>query len=384
MTPFPSLFIPRPSLFPRPPGGAICYHGRMPSTWLTRLTLAFMGLLLAALAAAHFLAARSPAEGVPQHAARRPAALADYGGVPPFAFTERSGAEFRSESLAGRPWVASFIFTRCAGTCPMMARAMAGLQESLPPDFAFVSFTVDPGHDTPQKLSSYAEAFGAEEGRWFFLTGEKEKIYDLARRGFFMPAGETPEAAEGEERIPTEDFIHSTRFVLVDARGRLRGFYDGTEEEDVARLADDARRLRREPVSALPAVNASLNATAAALLLAGWFFIRRKNVPAHRFCMAAAFLVSTIFLASYLYYHFHAGSVRFAGTGWVRGLYFSVLISHTVLAVAVPPLALAALWFAWKERFDRHRRVARWALPVWLYVSVTGVAVYWMLYRMPL
>ena len=134
------------------------------------------------------------------------------------------------------------------------------------------------------------------------------------------------------------------------------------------------------PLSVFPKLNAGLNAASALSLTAGYLFIRRRNVAAHKACMLTAFALSCLFLASYLYYHAHAGSVRFPGAGLIRKVYLSILLSHTVLAAAVVPLVLRALWLAWKERFDLHARAARWALPVWLYVSVTGVVVYAMLY----
>lgn len=132
----------------------------------------------------------------------------------------------------------------------------------------------------------------------------------------------------------------------------------------------------------LPAVNASLNASAAVLLTAGFLFIRRKKIAAHRACMTAAFTVSALFLATYLTHHALHGSTRFQGTGAARTLYFAILISHTVLAVAILPLALRTLFLAAHDRIAEHRRIARWTLPLWLYVSVTGVVVYWMLYQM--
>ncbi len=132
----------------------------------------------------------------------------------------------------------------------------------------------------------------------------------------------------------------------------------------------------------LPTVNASLNAASALLLVVGYLLVRRRRLAAHRAVMLAAFACSTLFLVSYLVYHFQVGSVRFQGTGAVRRLYFAVLLSHTVLAAAVPFLAVITLVRALRERFDRHRAIARWTLPIWLYVSATGVAVYWMLYRM--
>ena len=135
-------------------------------------------------------------------------------------------------------------------------------------------------------------------------------------------------------------------------------------------------------VSILPTVNATLNAMAAVLLVIGYVLIRRQNQSGHRVSMIAALCCSVLFLISYLYYHSQAGSVRFPGTGTVRTVYLGILLTHTVLAAAVPFLALATVLRAFQEKFDRHRRIARWTLPIWLYVSVTGVVIYWMLYRM--
>ena len=134
--------------------------------------------------------------------------------------------------------------------------------------------------------------------------------------------------------------------------------------------------------SDLPTVNALLNGTAATLLVAGFFLIRAGRREAHRRAMTAAFACSVLFLVSYLVYHFEAGSVRFRGTGGVRTFYLTVLLTHTVLAAVVPFLAVTALILARKGRFEAHRRLARVTLPAWLYVSVTGVVIYLMLYRM--
>ena len=136
------------------------------------------------------------------------------------------------------------------------------------------------------------------------------------------------------------------------------------------------------PIRDLPAVNATLNATSAILLSMGYYFIRRKNTAAHKRCMLAAFGASLLFLTSYLFYHSQVGSVRFTGTGWIRGLYFTILTSHTILAATIVPLAIITLSRAWKARFEKHKRIARWTLPVWFYVSVTGVIIYWMLYKL--
>ena len=131
----------------------------------------------------------------------------------------------------------------------------------------------------------------------------------------------------------------------------------------------------------LPHVNAVLNAISAFLLVLGFLRVRKKRVAAHRGFMLAALASSVCFLVSYLAYHAHAGSVRFQEQGWIRPVYFAVLISHTVLAAAVVPLALATVWYALTGRFERHRRIARWTLPIWVNVSVTGVADYLMLYH---
>ena len=134
-------------------------------------------------------------------------------------------------------------------------------------------------------------------------------------------------------------------------------------------------------LSLFPALNASLNGASAVLIVTGRSLIRRKNVQLHRAFMIAAVVTSTVFLGCYLYYHAHVGSVHFPGQGWVRPVYFGVLISHTILAAVVPVLVVLSLIFALRRRFDRHRRIARWAYPIWLYVSITGVLVYVMLYR---
>lgn len=132
----------------------------------------------------------------------------------------------------------------------------------------------------------------------------------------------------------------------------------------------------------LPSVNAFLNGTSAVLLVIGFLLIRRKRIAQHRRVMISAFIVSCAFLVCYLVYHAQVGSVRFQGTGPIRTVYFAILITHTILAAAVPVLAIITLRRGLAARFDKHRRIARWTLPIWLYVSVTGVVVYAMLYHL--
>ena len=131
-----------------------------------------------------------------------------------------------------------------------------------------------------------------------------------------------------------------------------------------------------------PVIDAVLNGTSAVLLVIGRGFIMRKRMAAHRAVMIAALVSSSLFLISYLYYHYHVGSVRFTGQGWIRPLYFAVLITHTVLAGTVVPLVIVTLARGLRERFDRHKAIARWTYPIWLYVSVTGVVIYVLLYHL--
>lgn len=136
-----------------------------------------------------------------------------------------------------------------------------------------------------------------------------------------------------------------------------------------------------EWLHSMPAINASLNALSGIWLAWGYFFIRQKRIRQHRFCMLAACTTSTLFLACYLFYHYHAGSTRFAGTGLSRPIYFSILLSHTILAVGIVPLAIYSVVTGLRRRDEKHRRVSRWTFPIWMYVSITGVIVYLMLYQ---
>jgi putative membrane protein len=134
-------------------------------------------------------------------------------------------------------------------------------------------------------------------------------------------------------------------------------------------------------LSDLPALNATLNALSFLFLTIGFYFIRNKKVTAHKTCMLTALSVSVIFLISYLVYHFNVGSVHYAKQGWVRPVYFTILLTHTVLAITLVPMVAVTLVRALKERFDKHRKIAHWTLPIWMYVSVTGVMIYLMLYK---
>ncbi len=135
-------------------------------------------------------------------------------------------------------------------------------------------------------------------------------------------------------------------------------------------------------IYSLAPLNAILNSIATILLLAGFYFIKQRNIPAHRICMISAVCVSAAFLTSYLIFHYEVGDVLFTGQGWIRPVYFAILIPHVILAVTILPLALTTLYFGLKSNFAKHRRIARWTWPLWIYVSVTGVIVYLMLYQL--
>jgi uncharacterized membrane protein YozB (DUF420 family) len=136
-----------------------------------------------------------------------------------------------------------------------------------------------------------------------------------------------------------------------------------------------------EQYAIFPVINASLNGTSAVLLLTAHSLIKRGRMAAHRTLMLTAIVTSSVFLTSYVYYHWHVGHVFFQGRGWSRPIYFSILYSHTILAAAIVPLVVITLSRALRQRFDRHRAIARWTYPLWLYVSVTGVVIYFMLYK---
>lgn len=132
----------------------------------------------------------------------------------------------------------------------------------------------------------------------------------------------------------------------------------------------------------LPALNATLNGLSFLILMIGFYFIRNNKITAHKTCMLAALSVSMLFLISYLIYHYNVGSVHFTKQGWVRPVYFTILLTHTLLAITLVPMVAITLVRALKERFDKHRKIAHWTLPIWMYVSVTGVVVYLMLYQL--
>ncbi len=302
----------------------------------------------------------------------------DLGQVGDFALTERDGRTVRRSDLAGKVWVASFIFTRCGSACPVVTRNMAWLQDHLAayPDVRLVTVTVDPAYDTPEVLREYADRHGAERERWLFLTGPPDDVYRLIRQDFHLYA----EPTEGAARTPGNEVAHFSKIALVDGRGRIRAYAEGARPDELPALLRQVRVLAWQ--YRLPAVNAVLNGTSAVLLALGYVLVRRRRLTLHKAVMLTALTVSGVFLASYLYYHFAVRGgepTRFQGPDAVRAVYLAVLLSHTIL---VAPLALFTTYQGLRDRLARHVQVARWTLPLWLYVSVTGVVIYWMLYRL--
>jgi cytochrome oxidase Cu insertion factor (SCO1/SenC/PrrC family) len=161
-----------------------------------------------------------------------------------FQFIERSGRTVSRDDLEGKVWVAAFVFTRCAGPCTQISGTMAKLQEGLAgqKDVLLVSFSVDPDHDTPRVLSDYAANFRAEPDRWLFLTGDRAKMYALIQDSFKLGVASN----EGAARTPGNEVLHSTRLVLVDRRGNIRGYFDGTEEKSIGELRKKIAALLRE------------------------------------------------------------------------------------------------------------------------------------------
>ncbi|MBI2059756.1 MAG: SCO family protein [Nitrospirae bacterium] len=170
-------------------------------------------------------------------ACHRAVDLPDFGGVPDFTLTERSGRPVSKQDLLGKAWIVDFIFTNCPGPCPRLSAQMKQLQTDLPDKVHLLSVSVDPERDTPEALRKYATRFGASDTRWWFLTGPRENIVALTQDGFRLPIM----SSEGGDEI-----LHTTRFVLIDPRGSVRGYYDGEDPEAMNELRRDARALAPE------------------------------------------------------------------------------------------------------------------------------------------
>jgi protein SCO1/2/putative membrane protein len=345
-----------------------------------------------------------------------------------FTLVDQEGQTVTKQDLLGKPWVASFIFTRCAFSCPMLVRKVYDLSLAVSEvDVRFVTITVDPEYDTVERMKKYADVYQAKPEKWMFVTGEKDEVYRLIRQGFKVAAWEDV----GTERRPGYEFAHSERLVHVGADGKVLGTYDSGVDSELRTLqrvlqgrietppehrpvppgavAESPSEVRSIPESSmkpahrtpaadpmtklpawaqrLPATNAMLNGLATVLLLVGFSAIRTGNVRFHKKMMLFAFGVSIAFLASYLTYHFalqhYTGThgKKFPGTGTLAALYYTILMSHVALAATVPFMALVTIWHGLRDNRAKHRRIAKVTFPIWLYVSVTGVIIYVMLYQ---
>ncbi len=309
---------------------------------------------------------------------------AEFGEIATFDLESANGGRVTREDLAGKPWLVGFIFTRCATICPQLVGEMSRAHKLLGDAGApVVAITVDPEHDTVRVLNDYASHFeGTEDGSWLWLTGDEEKIYELIRKSFKLAVERDPDADPGLL------VSHSSFLVAVDGAGKIRGYYQGTDKQGTVQAVDRVRFLagKRDMLSAQPRLNAMLNGICALLLVVGLVAIRRKRKHLHARLMGLAFLFSAAFLASYLHYHFKVlpslgGHVGFRGEGVWRTAYLVVLLlCHILGAVINLPMVLRTFWLARKQRWDDHRRMARRTYPLWLFVSISGVAVYFALY----
>ncbi len=306
-----------------------------------------------------------------------------------FALIEAKGAKIGSSDLLGRIWVAHFFYPGCNGPCSKTVPAMRELQKAVAGKDEVKLVSIALNGDTPDTLKAFAKDQGADRSQWWFLTGPDSEVHDVVQRCFFQTA------MRKKNPQPGDLIDHTPTLILVDADGAMVGYLDGQQPGVVDILAKQIQRLRMklkldQPLpligvrsGVLPAWNASLNALCTVLLVVGYLAIRARKETLHKALMLTALAVSAVFLASYLYYHFAvlgAESMRFQGEGPVRVVYFTILLTHTVLAVAVAPLALYISWQGLKDNRLRHVKLARITLPIWLYVSVTGVVVYTMLY----
>ena len=327
-----------------------------------------------------------------QAASPKPDSPVRFGEVGDFHFIERSGKEITKADLLGSPWIAVPFFRGCTGPCPSLTSDLhAAFRERLAGSgVRIVSFTLDAEKDTPEALREYAESYGIEGDQWLFLTGpDKQALQDFVRTQLRVPVAESPEAAQDYGQAIT----HGTRLPVIDPQGRIAGWYEcaratfgDTEafQASIDALTARALALGGRHQSPLPLINAVLNAVALILLLLGLGAIAGGHRERHAHLMGSAFLVSLAFLGSYLYYHLvvqaETGPVHFHAEGAAKVAYLVLLATHVVGAMVNLPMVLRTLYLARKEDWGRHKWWARRTLPLWLYVSITGVMVYLLLY----
>lgn len=323
--------------------------------------------------------------------------------APDFSLIDTAGNAVTLRDLRGKVWVASFMFTRCTLGCPQVAETVRDLQNRLRDrkDLLFVTFAVDPDRDNAEDLNRYANHFGADQNRWIFLRGDKSGLDRLVTDGFQMAINRDGDKPVGE------DITHPLKLVLVDREGFVRSRFPGlsnpmdapgTFQAEQAELRAQVDILLRErPWTGwfIPSaeLNAFLNGLAGILLLLAFIAIKAGNRGLHGGLMLGALAASAVFLASYLIYHIflkHGVATSFASRApgapvVIVYFYLAILLTHTILAIGVTPMALfvASLGLRGGPHLPRHKAFARWVFPLWVYVAATGVLVYWMLYRLP-
>lgn len=297
-----------------------------------------------------------------------------FGVLPDFSLTDQESRSVQKKDLQGMVWVADFIYTSCGSACPMLTQRMGELRSQLGDDTSvrMVSFTVDPENDTPERLKDYADRFHADPQDWLFLTGASEEVRKTVVEGFKLSLG---------KETGSTDVFHSNKFVLMDQSSRIRGYFEA-DPGGLKEILRAVSQLKNPVGSTLAALNACLNGLSGILLALGLRAILKGKKEVHRRFMVTAFCVSVVFLISYLTRFYLTGVHRFPREGLIKTIYLSILISHTSLAAVTPVLAIRTLYLAAKERFDAHRKIARITFPIWMYVSVTGVIVYFMLYHL--
>ena len=295
-----------------------------------------------------------------------------------FHLTERSGAKISLAELRGKVWIAHFFYPTCQQDCTKTVPAMRRLNQIFAgrSDVVLVSLALT--GDDPQLLRDYARDQEAS-AQWLFLTDDKkgDNVIAVVEKSFFQTAMRKAKPTPGDE------VDHTPSLMLVDRDGNLRGYIDGRDHDSVPLLVQQVRQLAAERY-VLPAVNAGLNSLCTVLLLLGWAAIKNRRETLHTACMLAALATSAVFLGGYVWFHFVVRDLEpthFRGEGVVRIAYFVILLSHTILAAFVAPLAIYVAYQGWRDRRPRHVRLARWTMPIWLYVSMTGVVVYVMLYQ---
>lgn len=341
--------------------------------------------------------------------------------VDDFNLVDQTGKPFTKADLLGKPWIVNFIFAQCPHQCPLTSRTMMEFNKTVANvDLRMVTITVNPEDDTVDVMQRYSEIWGADPERWIFATGDPVEVWKLIREGFKVTAWENV----GTARLPGMEFAHDNNIIHVNAEGKILGRYDSmvaremsvlrrvlkgeietpeefqpavieARAEQARTVAEFMRGAEQSPFDKLPnwarrlpATNAMLNALATMLLILGFTAIKAGMPQLHKKMMLYAFGVSCAFLISYLLYHFalhHYAEIRgmpFEKTGTIRVVYFSILISHVILAALVPVLAITTIVKGLRQNWPSHRRWARVTFPIWLYVSVTGVIIYWMLYRL--